>query len=220
MSTITNQCDVPGGIDERLGDFAAAAQFAATEAKSAAALSAQHQAEQHMKLAIYSAMVDRFLGWKLPQDFGPDCGISFTPFHPNGTARFEPVGTNLLTADQALEMFKHCVDVPADDGVDWRSRYMRDVEGLNNEGDPIGGDPAMGLRQTADQQRAIIEDLAQRLRTADIVILSLIQKAGGSVEITGEDCDKVFGHVVENEVAEDKSTFTFRAVAVPVPQVQ
>lgn len=50
-------------------------------------------------------MVDRFLGWKLPQDFAPDAGISFTPStHPLGW----PVGTNLLAATQAKEMFEHC----------------------------------------------------------------------------------------------------------------
>jgi hypothetical protein len=52
-------------------------------------------------------MVNRFLGWKLPDDFAPDCGISFAKFHPNGTTRFAPVGTNLLTADQARMMFEH-----------------------------------------------------------------------------------------------------------------
>lgn len=60
-------------------------------------------------------MVDRFLGWKLPKDFGPDAGISFTP--SNGMTRDEafnkpgwwPVGTNLFTADQAKAMFEHCL---------------------------------------------------------------------------------------------------------------
>lgn len=51
-------------------------------------------------------MVDRFLGWRLPDDFAPDCGISFTPLgHPNGW----PVGTNLLTAAQAEAMFRHAI---------------------------------------------------------------------------------------------------------------
>lgn len=51
-------------------------------------------------------MVDRFLGWRLPDDFAPDCGISFTPLgHPNGW----PVGTNLLTAAQAEAMFRHAL---------------------------------------------------------------------------------------------------------------
>ena len=56
---------------------------------------------------VTDEMVSRFLCWKLPQDFGPDCGISFARFHPNGTTRFEPVGTNLLTAEQARQMLEH-----------------------------------------------------------------------------------------------------------------
>lgn len=58
-------------------------------------------------------MVSRFLCWKLPQDFGPDCGISFTKFHPNGTTHFEPTGTNLLTAVQARAMLQHVLSEPA-----------------------------------------------------------------------------------------------------------
>jgi hypothetical protein len=53
-------------------------------------------------------MVDRFLGWRLPDDFGPDCGISFKPLgHPNGW----PVGTNLFTAAQAETMFRHALGI-------------------------------------------------------------------------------------------------------------
>lgn len=44
-------------------------------------------------------LVDRFLRWPLPRDFAPDGGISFTRI-PN----HQPVGTNLLTADQARGM--------------------------------------------------------------------------------------------------------------------
>jgi hypothetical protein len=51
-------------------------------------------------------MVDRFLGWKLPQDFYPDAGISFAaPQIAHGW----PTGTNLLHAGQATEMFEHAV---------------------------------------------------------------------------------------------------------------
>ena len=56
-------------------------------------------------------MVDRFLCWKLPEAFYPDAGISFSPAHPYagdefGNSRW-PVGTNLLTADQARAMIEH-----------------------------------------------------------------------------------------------------------------
>jgi len=54
-----------------------------------------------------AAMVDRFLAWPLPKDFGPDAGISFTPSpHPHGW----PTGTNLLTAEQARAMFAYALE--------------------------------------------------------------------------------------------------------------
>jgi hypothetical protein len=53
-------------------------------------------------------LVDRFLQWKLPADFMPDAGISFKPVYnetsPTGPMRHEPVGTNLFTAAQAMQM--------------------------------------------------------------------------------------------------------------------
>lgn len=53
-------------------------------------------------------LVDRFLQWKLPKDFHPDCGIHFDAeaaikMNPRNT-RYEPVGTNLFSATQATEM--------------------------------------------------------------------------------------------------------------------
>lgn len=57
-----------------------------------------------MEKTTIDKMVDRFLSWKLPEDFAPDCGISFTP--PN-TAHSWPIGTNLLTAEQAKKMIEH-----------------------------------------------------------------------------------------------------------------
>lgn len=50
-------------------------------------------------------MVNRFLSWKLPEDFNPDAGIVFTP--PEHGATWWPVGTNLLTATQAEAMIRH-----------------------------------------------------------------------------------------------------------------
>lgn len=58
-------------------------------------------------------MVDRFLSWKLPEHFSPDGGVSFDPIASKGTPhefRREPVGTNLLSADQATEMVRHMID--------------------------------------------------------------------------------------------------------------
>ena len=67
-------------------------------------------------------MVDRFLGWRLPEHFNPDAGISFkAEYNVEFNAargmppeRHQPVGTNLFTADQAEAMIRYLVeDLPA-----------------------------------------------------------------------------------------------------------
>ncbi len=61
-------------------------------------------AEQAVSVSGFSAaMVDRFLGWKLPKDFAPDAGISFEE------GALWPSGTNLLHAGQAKEMLEYVV---------------------------------------------------------------------------------------------------------------
>lgn len=57
-------------------------------------------------------MVDRFLAWRLPEDFRPDAGISFKADFNEHTAypmKHKPTGTNLFTAAQATEMVQHMV---------------------------------------------------------------------------------------------------------------
>lgn len=71
-------------------------------------------------------MVDRFLGWKLPKDFCPDAGISFQPTKPYegdelGNSWW-PVGTNLLTADQAKGMVCHMLGSPCETADEWVMR--------------------------------------------------------------------------------------------------
>lgn len=65
-------------------------------------------------------MVDRFLCWKLPENFTPDAGISFKPTFNDGTPyqmRHNPVGTNLFNAEQAADMVRHMLDgLPQVDG--------------------------------------------------------------------------------------------------------
>lgn len=58
-------------------------------------------------------MRDRFLGWKLPEDFRPDAGISFKPTfndHMPTPTRHEPSGTNLLDAMQAEAMIRYMIE--------------------------------------------------------------------------------------------------------------
>ena len=58
--------------------------------------------------AALNAMVDKFLCWKFPKDFAPDAGISFKPCGPHDSPHW-PIGTNILTAEQAKQMFRDCV---------------------------------------------------------------------------------------------------------------
>lgn len=66
-----------------------------------------------MTEAQIKKMVDRFLTWKLPEDFAPDAGISFKAEFNEGTAwpmKHEPSGTNLFTATQADAMIRHIIE--------------------------------------------------------------------------------------------------------------
>jgi hypothetical protein len=59
-------------------------------------------------------MVNRFLQWRLPENFRPDCGIHFDAdaakkLNPRNL-RYEPFGTNLFDANQAEEMVRYMVD--------------------------------------------------------------------------------------------------------------
>jgi hypothetical protein len=58
-------------------------------------------------------MVDRFLAWKLPENFNPDCGISFKKDFNENTPhpmKHEPTGTNLFDASQAEEMIRYMLE--------------------------------------------------------------------------------------------------------------
>lgn len=88
------------------------------------------QNPHHDPDALAKEMVNRFLGWKLPGDFSPDGGISFTPSSaviPSGP--HWPSGTNLFHAGQALEMFKHCLP------SELRRFTPQDVPKLTPDGD-------------------------------------------------------------------------------------
>lgn len=58
-------------------------------------------------------MVNRFLCWKLPENFNPDAGISFKATFNEHTAhpmKHNPSGTNLFDAAQADAMIRYMVD--------------------------------------------------------------------------------------------------------------
>lgn len=58
-------------------------------------------------------MAERFLNWKLPENFSPDCGISFKKTfneHTEFPAKHEPSGTNLFGYTDAVAMVRHMLD--------------------------------------------------------------------------------------------------------------
>ena len=63
-------------------------------------------------------MVNRFLGWRLPESFCPDDGLSFKPEYnvefnaAQGLppSRHQPVGTNLFDAQQAEAMVRYMLE--------------------------------------------------------------------------------------------------------------
>lgn len=65
-------------------------------------------------------MVNRFLGWRLPETFSPDAGISFKAEfneHTQWPMRHEPIGTNLFDYEEAEAMVRHMVEgMPQDNG--------------------------------------------------------------------------------------------------------
>lgn len=63
-------------------------------------------------MKVTDDMVNRFLGWRVPEDFNPDGGVEFHRVMPNGHLRppnWWPVGTNLLTAEQARAMLEYVI---------------------------------------------------------------------------------------------------------------
>ena len=78
--------------------------------RARAALSGTSPMETEMTEAQIKHMVDRFLMWRLPQNFNPDAGISYK--RPNYAPEVDatPQGTNLFDARQATEMIHHMLE--------------------------------------------------------------------------------------------------------------
>jgi len=77
-----------------------------------------------LRETLIKQMTDRFLGWKLPDTFSPDAGISFTKVYneqsPMGPSAHTPTGTNLFTATEAEEMVRYMLE-----GTDLASEVAR-----------------------------------------------------------------------------------------------
>lgn len=78
-------------------------------------------------------MVNRFLSWKLPENFNPDNGISAQRPNYGSDVVWSPSGTNLLDYTQAEAMVRHMLDglenpplaTPAQDEVERFSEAVR-----------------------------------------------------------------------------------------------
>lgn len=91
-----------------------------------------------MSEALIKQMTERFLGWKLPENFNPDGGISFRKVGNEGTPyeyRYEPSGTNLLDYTQAEAMVRHMVA-----GLEGFQGIFRDVDGNTILSEVVGPD--------------------------------------------------------------------------------
>lgn len=95
-----------------------ALQFTQAALNIANALRVQADTDQQAKKSLtefqIKHMVSRFLGWRLPENFRPDCGIHFDAdaakkMNPSNH-RYEPVGTNLFDADQAEAMIRYLLE--------------------------------------------------------------------------------------------------------------
>ena len=96
----------------------------------------------------------------------------------------------------------------------WRDRYMRDVEGLNSEGDPIGGEPPVGLRHMADAWRARymrisgeFDAVKENIQLSSFALCFAIEQAGGSVTMEREDFERLHGKSVLSKKVGDRLTF-------------
>src|SRR5690554_376594 len=114
-------------------------------------------AQQGVSEEVIKAAVDRFLQWKLPEDFYPDGGVSFDGAYDYDSPHW-PVGTNILTAEQAEQMLKECLGaattqpegggwvpegwklVPIEPTPDMR-RAFHEAHELFEDGEEVDGSP-------------------------------------------------------------------------------
>lgn len=76
-------------------------------------LAEQMSSDQDTQIRLAAEMmVDRFLGWRLPNPWNPDNGISYQrPNYAHEPADHDwPTGTNLFDAQQATEMVRYMLE--------------------------------------------------------------------------------------------------------------
>ena len=109
-----------------------------------------------MSKEIIKRAVDRFLSWQLPKDFAPDCHVSFDP-RPDarGNPITWPVGTNLLSAEQATAMFEHCLSVDMTSRTEAALRLILPMAKGYASAHPVGNNAAF-----IAEAEAVLESLS------------------------------------------------------------
>lgn len=111
-------------------------------------------------------MVNRFLGWKLPLDFAPDCGISIDEqiAGQNGW----PSGTNLFNAEQAKEMFEYVTQGKAAPAVAVNEKLAASLKKANDQAEHferewyLRGDEIEGLKASNEQMLETLKSWYQQ----------------------------------------------------------
>lgn len=130
-------------------------------------------------------MVERFLSWRLPADFNPDCGISFKAAFNEHTVhpmRHEPVGTNLLNWDQAAAMVRHMLE-----GVPINERLVIELAAAEDEVD----DRKLESADLNERAGTLLASLAKELGPSSDWTAKLAELYGwsGSAWVAGESDD-------------------------------
>ena len=124
--------------------------------------------------ALIKHMVKRFLSWRLPSNFDPDNGISYT--RPNYAPELDatPTGTNLFNTTQAEAMVRHmlvCAPFAAlEQGEGRKDVHERNLTMSNAElieqalaHPPVSPTPSAGARWTEEQITDVVMTYEQEM---------------------------------------------------------
>lgn len=131
--------------------------------------------------AVTDEMVNLFLGWRLPDDFYPDGGVSFAR-EVNGGPRprdWWPTGTNLLNADQARAMLTHVIaaapqPAPIDMVLHCPACGLQHIDAPDWINDPVRG----ALRTIDEEQGTHAVGNREAGRQDDAPVSVLLQQGG------------------------------------------
>lgn len=66
--------------------------------------------ENAINKARLPKMVTRFLGWRIPEGFSPDCFVTFYRDRAQKSVSW-PIGTNIFNADETKQMISHVLEL-------------------------------------------------------------------------------------------------------------